>query len=97
MSDGLAYLRSGQGCCEECDGLCHNAFEDSKYVIATLTGTMQLISGMPPGSTTYHVLMPLPSKDICLNVTKSKMQLIILICMCLHKWCEHLYKMEESL
>ena len=43
------------------------------------------------------MLMPLPSKDICLKVTKSKMQLIILICKCLQEWLEQLHKMEESL
>ena len=48
-------------------------------------------------TSTSTLLMPLPSKDICLKVTKSKMQLITLICMCLQEWCEQLHKMEESL
>ena len=55
---------------------------------------MQLASKRPPDSATYHVDI---SKDICVKVTKSKMQLIILICKCLQEWREKLHKMEESL
>ena len=62
---------------------------------------MQLVSRRPPAPAPAlaprTLLMPLPSKDICLKITKSKMQLIILICMCLQEWCERLHKMEESL